>query len=130
VGDGGARAVSDWICGRPPPGTASTPPRPVVATVVVDGDALVVVVGAVDRFSWVDLEAGLLDVLAAGGRSVVLDARQVPFVDATVVSRLASLGRRLLAERGGLRIVSAPPVLQRLVDLLLIGDALVVEPRA
>jgi anti-anti-sigma regulatory factor len=130
VGDVGGRTVSDWICGRSRPGVASTPPRPVVATVVVDGEALVVVVGAVDRFSWPDLEVGLIQSLAAGGRRVVLDARQMPFVDATVVSRLASFGRRLLADSGGLRVVSAPPVLHRLVDLLLIGDALVVEPRS
>jgi anti-anti-sigma regulatory factor len=122
--------VSDWICARPRSGVAGTPPRPVVATAVVDREALVVVVGSVDRFSWPDLEAALIGAVAAGGRSVVLDARQVPFVDATVVSRLASFGRRLLADSGGLRVVSAPPVLRRLVDLLLIGDALVVDPRS
>ena len=130
MGDVGGRTVSDWICGRPRAGVAGTPPRPVVATVVVDGEALVVAVGAVDRFSWPDLESALIGAVAGGARSVVLDARQIPFVDATVVSRLASFGRRLLADRGGLRVVSPPPVLRRLVDLLLIGDALVVDPRS
>ncbi len=126
--DVGGRTVSDWICGRADRGPR-TPPRPVAATVVVEDEALVVVVGAVDRFSWPHLESAVLEAVAAGGRSVVLDARQLTFVDATVVSRLASIGRRLRGEGGGLRIVSPPPVLRRLVDLLLLGDALAVEPR-
>lgn len=128
MGDVGGRTVSDWICGRRAPGGVQTPPRPVVASVVVDHEAIVVVVGSVDRFAWPHLEAAVLTAVAAGGRAVVLDARQLSFVDATVVSRLASIGRRLRSEGGGLRLVSSPPVLRRLVDLLLLGDALVVEP--
>ena len=128
--DVGGRTVSDWICGRHAPGRARTPPRPVVATVVVDDEAIVVVVGAADRFSWPHLEAAVLEAVAAGGRALVLDARQLSFVDATVVSRLASVGRRLRGEGGSLRVASPPPVLRRLVDLLLLGDALAVEPPA
>ena len=126
--DVGGRTVSDWICGRPERGGGRTPPRPVAATVVVEDEALVVVVGAVDRFSWPHLEMAVVEAVAAGGRSVVLDARQLSFVDATVVSRLASIGRRLRDEGGSLRVVSPPPVLRRLVELLLLGDALAVEP--
>ena len=128
VEDVGGRTVSEWICGRHAPGRTRTPPRAVVATVVVDDEALVVVVGAVDRFSCPHLEVAVVEAIAAGGRSLLLDARQLSFVDATVVSRLASIGRRLRGEGGGLGVASPPPVLRRLVDLLLLGDALVVEP--
>jgi len=128
VGDVGGRPVSDWLSGHRLHGTPRTPPRPVVASVVLGEDALVVVVGSVDRFSWDHLERGVLGAVAAGGRRVVLDARQVSFVDATVVSRLASVGRRLRDEGGTLRVVSPPPVLRRLVDLLLLGDVLTLEP--
>jgi anti-anti-sigma factor len=127
VEDVGGRAVSAWVCGSPAAG-ARTPPHPVVASVVVDDEAVVVVVGAVDRFSWGFLEQAVLEAVAAGGRRVVLDARQLSFVDATVVSRLASIGRRLRTEGGALAVASPPPVLRRLVDLLLLGDALTVEP--
>jgi anti-anti-sigma factor len=130
VEDVGGRTVSDWVCGRLTPGGARTPPRPVVATAVVEDEAVVVVVGTVDRFSWPHLETAVLEAIAAGARWLVLDTGQVSFVDATVVSRLASLGRRLRGEGGGLRVASPPPVLRRLVDLLLLGDALVVEPPA
>jgi anti-anti-sigma factor len=130
VEDVGGRTVSAWICGRHAAGGAGTPPRPVVATVVVGDEAIVVVVGAVDRFSWPRLEAAVVTAIAAGGRALVLDARQLSFVDATVVSRLASIGRRLRGEGGALRVASPPPVLRRLVDLLLLGDALAVEPPA
>jgi anti-anti-sigma regulatory factor len=102
----------------------------VAATVVVDDEALVVVVGAVDRFSWSHLESAVLAAVAAGGRTVVLDTRQLSFVDATVVSRLASIGRRLRGEGGVLRVASPPAVLRRLVDLLLLGEALALEPPA
>jgi anti-anti-sigma regulatory factor len=102
----------------------------VVAAVVVDGEALVVVVGSVDRFSWPHLEAGVIGAVAGGARTVVVDARQLSFVDATAVSRLAAVGRRLRAEGGGLTVVSPPSVLRRLVDLLLLGDAVVVDPLA
>lgn len=127
--DVGGRRTSDWICGRPHGDGVRTPPRPVTATVVVDDEALVLVVGAVDRFSWPHLEVAVLEALAAGARSVVLDARQLSFVDATVVSRLASIGRRLQGEGGGLWVASPPSVLRRLVDLLLLGEVLVLEPR-
>jgi anti-anti-sigma factor len=129
VEDVGGRRTSDWICGRPDAAGARTPPRPVAATVVVEDEALVLVVGAVDRFSWPHLEVAVLEAVAAGGRHVVLDARQLSFVDATVVSRLASIGRRLRGEGGDLWVASPPSVLRRLVDLLLLGDVLVLEPR-
>ena len=125
--DVGGRTVSEWICAGPEEGTGGRPPRPVVASVVVDGEALLLVVGAVDRFSWPHLEAAVLEAVATGARRLVLDARQLSFVDATVVSRLAALGRRLGGEGGGVRIVSPPTVLRRLVDLLLVGDALAVD---
>jgi anti-anti-sigma factor len=102
----------------------------VVVTAVLGDEALVVVVGAVDRFSWPHLEAGVIEAIAGGGRSLVLDARQLSFVDATVVSRLASVGRRLRSDGGRLVVASPPPVLRRLVDLLLLGDALAVDPPA
>jgi anti-anti-sigma factor len=130
VEDVGGRTVSDWVRGRFTPGGPRIPPRPVVATAVVEDEAVVVVVGTVDRFSWPHLEAAVLEALAAGARWLVIDTGQVSFVDATVVSRLASIGRRLRGEGGGLRVASPPPVLRRLVDLLLLGDALVVEPPA
>ena len=125
--DVGGRAITEWICGRPAPGVPLTPPRPVVASVVVDGEALVVVVGSVDRFTWPHFEAAVLEVVAAGARSLVVDASLLSFVDATAVTRLAAIGRRLRSEGGGVRVGSAPPVLQRLVDLLLVGDALAVD---
>jgi anti-anti-sigma regulatory factor len=127
VGDDGGRTVSEWICGRPAPGMPLTPARPVVASVVVDGEALVLVVGSVDRFSWPYLEAALVEVIGAGARSLLVDASLVAFMDATAVTRLAAIGRRLRAEGGGVRVGSAPPVLRRLVDLLLVGDALAVD---
>ena len=125
--DVGGRTVSEWICARSEEGTAGRPPRPVVAGVVVDDEALLVVVGPVDRFSWPHLEAAVLGAVTAGARRLVLDACQLSFVDATVVSRLASMARRLRGEGGGVRIVSPPLVLRRLVDLLLVGDALAVD---
>jgi anti-anti-sigma regulatory factor len=99
----------------------------VIAGAIVDEEAVLLVVGNVDRFSWAHLEAAVLGAVAAGARLVVLDASQLSFVDATVVSRLAAIGRRLGGEGGGLHIASPPPVLRRLVDLLLLGDALVLE---
>ena len=126
--DVGGRTVSQWICDRPAAGAPGRPPRPVVASVVVGDEAVLLVVGAVDRFSWAHLEAAVLEAVAAGGRRLVLDGRQLAFVDATVVSRLASIGRRLRGEGGGITIASPPAVLRRLVDLLLVGDALEVEP--
>ena len=128
--DVGGRTVSEWICDRPDEGTTGRPPRPVVACVVVDDEAVLLVVGAVDRFSWPHLEAAVLEAVAAGARRLVLDGRQLSFVDATVVSRLASIGRRLHGERGGITIASPPSVMRRLIDLLLVRDALAVESPA
>ena len=125
--DVGGRAVSDWICGRAAPGVARTPPRPVVASVVVEDEALIVVVGSVDRFSWAHLEEVVLETVTAGARSVLIDASLLSFVDATAVTRLASMGRRFRGDGGAIRVASPPPVLRRLVDLLLVGDALAVD---
>jgi len=125
--DVGGRTVRDWICGRLPPGTGTTPPRPVVASVVVEDEALVLVVGSVDRFSWPHVEAIVLEAITRGARHLVVDASLLSFVDATAVTSLASVGRRLRGAGGGVQVVSAPPVLRRLVDLLLVGDALAVD---
>jgi anti-anti-sigma factor len=127
VEDVGGRTLREWICACPEEGAGGRPPRPVIAGVVVEDEALLLVIGAVDRFSWPHLEDAVLEAVATGARRLVLDARQLSFVDATVVSRLAAMGRRLRAEGGGVRIVSPPTVLRRLVDLLLVGDALAVD---
>jgi anti-anti-sigma factor len=128
VEDVGGRTVSDWICGRCAPGGARTPPRPVVVGVVMEDEAVLVVVGSVDRLSWHHLEAAVLEAIAAGGRSLVVDTSRLSFVDATVMSRLAAIGRGLRSEGGVVRVASPPPVLSRLVDLLVLGDALEIEP--
>ena len=123
----GGRTVSQWICERPAEGASGRPPRPVVASVVVGDEAVLLVVGAVDRFSWPHLEMAVLQAVAAGARRLVIDGRQLSFADATVVSRLATFGRRLRGVGGAITIASPPTVLLRLVDLLLVGDALEVE---
>ena len=90
------------------------------------GAAVIAVAGELDLATSPDFEAELLGALHGGAGVVILDLRELDFMDSTGLSVLVKAHRA--AEEGSrhLYLIKGPPQVQRLLSLTGVGERLTV----
>jgi anti-sigma B factor antagonist len=89
-----------------------------------DATALVQVSGELDLASGPALDAELEGFAGPDTTLVVVDLRELEFMDSTGLSILVRAHRRLAAEGCELSLVQGPPQVQRLLNLTGVGERL------
>ena len=82
-----------------------------------DGRSIVYVSGELDSSTANRLRHALAGVISAGARHVVVDLRDVSFMGASGLGVLVGAGQRLRRDDGRLLLRSAPPSVQRLIEI-------------
>jgi anti-sigma B factor antagonist len=92
--------------------------------------AVIAVTGELDLATGPQLEAELLDISASDTELVVVDLRNLEFMDSTGLSIIVRAHQRLTGEGCELGLVRGSPQVQRLLDLTGVADriALVTQP--
>jgi anti-anti-sigma factor len=91
------------------------------ADVLVLGDeALVTLHGELDLFSVTVIDAAVAD--AVGATRVVLDLRDVTFVDCAALHHIARLAKRLAGQGRILRMDNSSGLVRRLIHLMRLDD--------
>ena len=92
--------------------------------------AVIAVAGELDLASGPELEAHLHDISPADTELVVVDLRELDFMDSTGLSIIVRAHQRLTGEGCKLGLVKGSPQVQRLLDLTGVADriALVTRP--
>jgi anti-sigma B factor antagonist len=92
--------------------------------------AVIVVTGELDLATGPQLEAELRDISASDTELVVVDLRNLEFMDSTGLSIIVRAHQRLTGEGCELGLVRGSPQVQRLLDLTGVADriALVTRP--
>jgi stage II sporulation protein AA (anti-sigma F factor antagonist) len=92
--------------------------------------AVIVVAGELDLATGPELEAELHDISPSDTELVVVDLRQLEFMDSTGLSIIVRAHQRLSGEGCELGLVRGSPQVQRLLDLTGVADriALVAQP--
>jgi anti-anti-sigma factor len=92
--------------------------------------AVIAVAGELDLASGPELEAQLHQISAADTELVVVDLRELEFMDSTGLSIIVRAHQRLTGEGCTLGLVRGSPQVQRLLDLTGVADriALVTQP--
>lgn len=122
------KTISQWVTGPREVGERwAGPSRPVLAVAPFGDEALVVVVGAIDRFATPAVRLAFEEALASGATRLVLDVAQLDFIDSAGLRTLAATAGRLRERGGDLVLVSPPPGLVRLLDLLDLRSILTVD---
>ncbi|MGW3137790.1 STAS domain-containing protein [Streptomyces sp. NPDC001139] len=91
----------------------SNPPPPTVR--VVAGRTVVVLRGEIDLFAVPSLSARLDELTAGPCTDLVLDLRDVTFIDCSGLGMLCRVRNRVLAREGRLRLVTDSPGFRRLL---------------
>jgi anti-sigma B factor antagonist len=95
---------------------------------VQDGRASLRLRGAVDVYSSPRLRAALIEAVEAGAQGVVVDLREVTFVDSAGFSALMSGAKRLPSDDGHLGLVTTDESVIRMLRIMGLTDALPVSP--
>jgi anti-anti-sigma factor len=92
--------------------------------------AVIAVSGELDLASGPELEAQLHDISPSDTELVVVDLRELEFMDSTGLSIIVRAHQRLTGEGCALGLVKGSPQVQRLLDLTGVADriALVARP--
>ena len=92
--------------------------------------AVIAVVGELDLATGPELEARLHDISSSNTELVVVDLRELEFMDSTGLSIIVRAHQRLTGEGCDLGLVRGSPQVQRLLDLTGVAEriALVGEP--
>jgi anti-sigma B factor antagonist len=92
--------------------------------------AVIAVSGELDLASGPELEARLHDISSSDTELVVVDLRELEFMDSTGLSIIVRAHQRLTEEGCDLGLVKGSPQVQRLLDLTGVADriALVARP--
>jgi len=113
---------ADAAAGRPQP---AKPPQPFRVDVHREGAAVrLVPVGELDLATAGELEARLAELEAAKPDEVLLDLRELEFIDSCGVRLIVAADRA--ASRNGHRfaVISGPPAVQRVLDISGLGERL------
>ncbi len=82
-----------------------------------DGRSIVHVSGELDAYTAARLRASLAGLTSAGARHVVVDLADVSFMGASGLGVLVAAGKRLRRDDGKLVLRSAPPSVQRMIEI-------------
>ncbi len=74
-------------------------------------------VGELDLATGGELEARLSELLEAGVRDVVLDLRELRFIDSAGIRLILVADKAARAEGRGFAVISGPPVVQRVLEI-------------
>lgn len=91
---------------------------------VHDGRASLRLRGAVDVFSSPRLRAALIDAVEAGARAIVVDLREVTFVDSSGFSALMAAVKRLPSGEGHLALITTDESVIRMLRIMGLTDVL------
>jgi anti-anti-sigma factor len=78
--------------------------------------------GELDLSASAALRACLLDEVGLEGPPIVIDLRDVPFVDSTCLGVLISVMRQARLTRGGLRLAAVQPRVRRALEIAALDD--------
>lgn len=81
------------------------------------GITVVGAAGEIDVFTAPDLDAGLGEVIAAGGVRIVLDLTGVTFLDSTGLGVLVKSLKSVRAEQGWVRLVIGSQKIRKIFDI-------------
>ena len=82
-----------------------------------DGRSTVHVSGELDAYTAARLREALAGLIRAGSRNVVVDLSDVSFVGASGLGVLVGAGKRLRGDDGKLLLRSAPPSVQKMIEI-------------
>jgi anti-sigma B factor antagonist len=89
-----------------------------VKTDKVDGDTYVIsLTGEVDLYTAPEFKQQLLDVIAEGGKDVVVDFSDTTFIDSTTLGVLVGGVKRLRAEEGRLSLVCSDRNITKIFEI-------------
>jgi anti-sigma B factor antagonist len=80
--------------------------------------------GDLDLSASAALRACLLDEVNLAGPPIVIDLREVPFVDSTCLGVLISMMRQARLSRGGLRLAAAQARVRRAIEIAALEEVL------
>ena len=83
----------------------------------VDGRSIVHVSGELDAYTAARLRDSLAGLTSAGARHVVVDLAAVSFMGASGLGVLVAAGKRLRRDDGKLVLRSAPPSVQKMIEI-------------
>lgn len=102
--------------------TAKSPPAFEAETIVSDGTATVALRGELDIATAVQLDAALEDSSVRSQRRLVLDLRELSFMDSTGLRAVLAAHNRCAAEGRQLEVVRGPEAVQRLFELTKVDE--------
>jgi anti-anti-sigma factor len=91
-----------------------------------DSGTVIAIIGELDLASSPTLEESLGQVFASGAPMVILDLRELEFMDSTGLSVLIRAHQTAVDANRKLCLVKGPPQVQRLLSLTGVGDRLAV----
>src|SRR5436190_9456595 len=84
---------------------------------VTDGVYVISLVGEVDLYTAPEFKQQLLDVIASGGKDVVVDFSNTTFIDSTTLGVLVGGVKRLRAQDGRLSLVSSDRNITKIFEI-------------
>lgn len=98
--------------------SSSSSYRPFAISVTRDGDGtMIVAVGELDLVSADRLAAAMRDVWAGASERVVLDLRQIDFIDSTGLRVLLTLRNDAQRHQREMTLIAPPPAVSRIFDI-------------
>ena len=83
----------------------------------MDGRSIVHISGELDTYTAARLRDALVGLISAGSRHIVVDLAGVSFMGASGLGVLVAAGKRLRRDDGKLLLRSAPPSVQRMIEI-------------
>jgi anti-anti-sigma factor len=95
---------------------------------LTDSSYVVTLSGEIDAHSSSDLRRGLEALADDGGREMIVDLGQVPFLDSTILGVLLQAARKLRADGGEVVVVSDDPRVLRTFEISGLSSQFRFEP--
>ncbi len=88
-----------------------------IRTLSTDGRLVIHVSGELDAYTAARLRDSLAGLISAGSRHIVVDLADVSFMGASGLGVLVGAGKRLRRDDGKLLLRSAPPSVQKMIEI-------------
>ena len=102
---------------RPGAGRGADLPDFHIRMLSTDGRSVVHVSGELDSYTVARLRDSLAGLISAGARHIVVDLADVSFMGASGLGVLVGAGKRLRRDDGKLLLRSAPPSVQKMIEI-------------